>query len=96
MRKSTLLQRSCQSSQVAAALNGAQHRTTQLPNAIEPLPHSNSVRHQSLKKLTKREVLEKSHADLATARCGEEEARFELARKLTEVGAFVGAGATTS
>ncbi|KIY97426.1 ADP-ribosylation factor GTPase-activating protein AGD4, partial [Monoraphidium neglectum] len=43
------------------------------------------VRHQSLKKLTKREVLEKSHADLATARCGEEEARFELARKLTEV-----------
>jgi len=43
------------------------------------------VKHQALKKLTKREVLERSHAELAAARRGEEEGRFDLARKLTEV-----------
>lgn len=43
------------------------------------------MKHQSLKKLTKREVLERSHAELATARCAEEESRFDLARKLMEV-----------
>ena len=43
------------------------------------------MKHQSLKKLTKRDVLERSHADLATARRAEEEERFELARRLAEV-----------
>ncbi|KAI8476669.1 MAG: hypothetical protein J3K34DRAFT_455561 [Monoraphidium minutum] len=43
------------------------------------------MKHQSLKKQTKREVLERSHTELAIARCGEEEARFDLARRLSEV-----------
>jgi Arf-GAP/coiled-coil/ANK repeat/PH domain-containing protein len=43
------------------------------------------MKHQSLKKLTKREVLERSHADLAAARCAEETARFDLARRIAEV-----------
>jgi hypothetical protein len=58
------------------------------PRAATPSPTTlpkPSVKHQSLKKLTKREVLERSHADLAAARCGEEEGRFDLARRLTEV-----------
>lgn len=45
-----------------------------------------SVKHQSLKKLTKREVLEKSFTDLSAARLAEEGARFELARRMQEVG----------
>ncbi|GBF92752.1 hypothetical protein Rsub_05121 [Raphidocelis subcapitata] len=43
------------------------------------------VKHQALKKVTKREVLERSHSDLAAARCAEEAARFDLARRIAEV-----------
>lgn len=46
---------------------------------------NDSGKHQGLKKLTKREVLERSHADLTAARRAEEAARHELARRAAAV-----------
>jgi hypothetical protein len=52
---------------------------------LNPAPPQIRVKHQKLNKVVKKEVLERSHTDLALARCTEEEARFELARRLTDV-----------
>lgn len=43
------------------------------------------VKYLALKKLTKRDVLEKSFGELAASRVAADEARFDLARRLNEV-----------
>ena len=48
------------------------------------------VKHLTLKKLSKREVVERSFGDLTVARQGADEARYDLGRRLTEVGLLLG------
>jgi hypothetical protein len=48
------------------------------------------LRHLALKKLSKREVVERSFGDLRVARQGADEARYELGRRLSEVRLEVG------
>jgi hypothetical protein len=43
------------------------------------------LKHLALKKVTRREVLERSSSELAAARIAADEARFELARHMNEV-----------
>ena len=43
------------------------------------------MRYLAMKKVTKKEVLERAQAELATTRAAAEDARFELARRLNQV-----------
>jgi Arf-GAP/coiled-coil/ANK repeat/PH domain-containing protein len=61
------------------------------PCLLRPAPRrcseheSARLKHLALKKVTRREVLERSSSELAAARIAADEARFELARHMNEV-----------